>query len=477
MSAVEKTGARRVRAGLTFAVLASFLGLVAAPASAAPAATYSVLVPIVAVQSGSELLTVDELTAATEPGGIWSQLSSAAIKHGATIAVDSRIVASIAALGDDVPAGVSGWLADVTRTAPLFLPWGNADPLVLASFTAPFRVSTITLSTISGVPAADFVGWPTGNAGSKRSLSRLNALGFSALIVDNVSFPDASGAFSPRITEQIQSAVTPGSTESPASVAADLRRTSSGRTVIALPRNPRDLDPAKVSEFLDVLFAGPAAGIRYQPVSLEAVGEFRPDKVPENALRSLGRQHRLDRLVSEIADDPSVISTPRLRRFCVIAGMVGQSGFSSTVRTYTRASVTYDEFISFSVGSDFTVLADSAELPLTVTNSTASDITVVATVNAISGIVSIADPRQTVTVPAGSSAQVSVPMVSVTNGKTSLRATLTTVDGVAVSEPVYVSIDVQAEWEGLTLIAFIGVVSTILTIGIIRTVRDRRARS
>jgi hypothetical protein len=157
--------------------------------------------------------------------------------------------------------------------------------------------------------------------------------------------------------------------------------------------------------------------------------------------------------------------------------MVGQSGFSSTVRTYTRASVTYDEFISFSVGSDFTVLADSAELPLTVTNSTASDITVVATVNAISGIVSIADPRQTVTVPAGSSAQLSVPMVSVTNGKTSLRAALTTVDGVAVSEPVYVAIDVQAEWEGLTLIAFIGVVSTILTIGIIRTVRDRRARS
>jgi hypothetical protein len=157
--------------------------------------------------------------------------------------------------------------------------------------------------------------------------------------------------------------------------------------------------------------------------------------------------------------------------------MVGQDGFSSSVRSYVRSSETYDEFVSFTVGADFTVLADSAELPLTVSNSTASDITVVATINAVSGIVSIANPQQTVTVPAGASAQVSVPMVSVANGKTSLRATLTTVGGIPISEPVYVAIDVQAEWEGLTLLAFIGVVSTILSIGIVRTVRDRRARS
>jgi hypothetical protein len=477
MSAVEKSGARRVRAGLTFALLASLLGLVAAPASAAPAATYSVLVPIVAVQSGSDLLTVEELAVATEPGGIWSQLSSAAIKHGATIAIDSRIVASITALGDDVPANVAGWLTEVTQSAPLYLPWGNADPLVLASFTPPFRISTIALSKISDIPAADFVGWPTGHAGSNRSLSRLGTLGFSSLIVDNQSFPDAPGAFSLRATEEIAAAIAPGSSVSPSSVAAEIRGSSSGHTVLALPRNPRDIEPIRVSEFLDTLFAGRAIGVRFEPVPLEAVGDIEPNKVPATALRSLGLQHRMDRLASEIAEDPSVISTPRLRRFCVIAGMVGQSGFSSTVRGYVRASATYEEFISFSVGSDFTVLADSAELPLTISNSTESDITVVATVNAISGIVSIAEPKQTVTVPAGSSAQVSVPMVSVTNGKTSLRATLTTLDGVPVSEPVYVAIDVQAEWEGLTLIAFIGVVSTILTVGIIRTVRDRRARS
>ena len=477
MSAVEKTGAARVRAGFTFAVIASLIGLSSAPVMAAPATTFSVVVPIVAVQSGSELLTVEELAAATSPGGIWHDLSSTAIAHGATIAVDSRIIASIAELGDDTPAGVAAWLSAVTDTAPLYLPWGNADPLVLASFAASYRISTIALSKISDIPASDFVGWPTGSAGSNRSLPRLRTLGFSSLIVDDVAFPDTVGTFSADVTDQIRSAIAPGSTVSPQSVAAEIRRTSSGNTVIALPRNPRDIDALRAAVFLDALFAGSPAAARFRPVLVEDVGQISAHGVPPAALQTLARQHRLDRIVSSIASDPSVISTPRLQRFCVLAGMVGQDGFSSSVRSYVRSSETYDEFVSFTVGADFTVLADSAELPLTVSNSTASDITVVATINAVSGIVSIANPQQTVTVPAGASAQVSVPMVSVANGKTSLRATLTTVGGIPISEPVYVAIDVQAEWEGLTLLAFIGVVSTILSIGIVRTVRDRRARS
>lgn len=476
MSAGEKTGARRVRAGLAFAAIVSFIGLSLTPAVATPAATFAVVVPIVAVQSGSELLTKDELVAATTTGGIWEILSSSAIEHGATIAVDSRIVASIAALADDTPVTVASWLTTVTRTAPLYLPWGNADPLVLASFAASFRVSTIALSKISGVAARDFVGWPTGHAGNNRILSRLETLGYATLIADDESFPDAPGAFSTRTTQQIHSAIAPGSAVSPASIAAEIRRTSSGNTVIVLPRNPRDIDSTRAAEFLDALFSGPAESERFQPVSITTIGEIREHSVSSNTLRSLGRQHRMDRMVSAIADDPAVIATPRLRRLCALAGMVGQPDFPQAARSYVRTSDTYDEFVSFTVGADFTVLADSAELPLTVSNYTASDITVVATVNAVSGIVSIANPHQTITVPAGLSAQVSVPMVSVANGRTSLRATLTTIDGTPISEPVYVAIDVRAEWEGLTLLAFVVVVTTILSIGIVRTVRDRRVR-
>jgi hypothetical protein len=199
--------------------------------------------------------------------------------------------------------------------------------------------------------------------------------------------------------------------------------------------------------------------------------------VPTATIQSLMYQHRLDQEVSEMALEPREITTPRLRQLCVIAGLVATARFPVVARGYTRTAKTFEEFVSFSLGSDFTVLANSAELPLTITNTSATDITVVASVNAVSGIVSIPTPNQTIVIPSGSSAQVTVPMNSVANGKTSLRATLTTVSGIAVSEPVFVEIDVQAQWEGITLVTFLAIVASVLGIGIARTVRDRRRRS
>jgi hypothetical protein len=481
MSAVGKVGARRVGAGLALALILSISGPALAPAAAlysSEPTTYAVLVPIVTVQSGNDLVTVEELTAATSRGGIWSTLTDSAIEHGATIALDSRIVASISALGDDAPVAVSGWMDRVVRSGPIYLPWGNADPFLFASFSPSFRVSALGLSKISGVPAADIVGWPTGRAGNDRSLSRAQTLGYSTLIANDAVFPRAGVTLSHRSSELVRSAVSPGST-------VDLKKFvrengynfSTWGSAFALPRDPRDIDSVRAAQFLDLLFAGSATARPFEPIATSALKEFRSMDVPARAIRSLASQHRTDQQVSVIATDPSVISTPRLRRLSIIAGMVGHAEFVTEVRSYTRAAKSFDEFITFTVGSDFTVLADSADLPLTVSNSSASDITVVATVDAVSGIVNIAQPQQTITVPAGSSAQVTVPMSSVANGRTSLRATLTTTDGIPVTEPAYIAIDVQAQWEGLTLIGFISVVSTLLTIGIVRTVRDRRNRS
>lgn len=477
MSAVGKGGVRRVGARLAVALILSLVGAFATPAVAAPERTFSVVVPIVSVQSGNDLVTVEELTAATTPGGIWSVLADSAIEHGATLAIDSRIVASIAALGEDAPVVVSSWIDRVTRTAPLYLPWGNADPFVLASFAPSYRVSTIALSKISGVPAAEIVGWPTGHAGTDRSVKRAETLGFTSLIIDEQSFPETRGALSNDLGELVSAAVSPGSSTDLEAVAQSIRQDYSTGAVFSLPRNPRDIDSARAADFLDTLFSGPFSAVPYTPVATSSLETFVPGTVPVRAIRILAGTHRTDQRVSSIAADPSVISTPRLRRLSVLAGMVGNAEFVSEVRAYGRTAESFEEFITFTVGADFTVLADSADLPLTVSNSSDSDITVVATVNAVSGIVSIAMPKQTITVPAESSVQVTVPMSSVTNGQTSLRATLTTIDGIPITEPAYIAIAVQAQWEGLTLIGFIAIVSTILTIGIVRTIRDRRKRA
>lgn len=477
MSAAGGVITRRARAGLVFTIVTALLGFFALPAVSAPRTTLSVLVPIVATESSSELLTVDELTAPTGLGGAWRELSDVALRHGATIALDSRIIASIEALGDEVPASVSTWLDSVLRVRPLILPWGNADPFVLAAVGQTHRVSAIALGEIAGVPTADIVGWPTGRAGSDRSVARIERLGYTSLIVDDAAFPDAPGALSAKLSGTIRDAVIPGSTADIVDAASAVRALANTKTPVTLPRNAHDIDVPRAVAFLDALFAGSTNSRRFVPSPVGEVGTFVFSDIPDRSIRLLMAQHRTDRRVSTMAADPSIISIPRLRRLCVLAGQVGTANFAGLVRVYVRDAASYEEFISFTLGADFTVLANSTELPLTVTNSSASDITVVATVNAVSGIVTISKPAQEVTVPAGSSTQVLFPMASVANGSTSLRATLTTTDGIPISEPVSVAIDVQAQWEGLTLFAFVALVSAIMGVGIVRTIRDRRARS
>jgi hypothetical protein len=477
MSAVEKVGVRRARVSLAVAAIFALFGFGAAPAEATSRPTFSVLVPIVAPGSLSDLIAADELTALVSRGGSWAQLTSAAISHGATIAIDSRIVASIEALGPKAPAFVSAWLNSVTRSRPIYLPWGNADPFVIADSGPSYRVSTIQLSEISGVPSADITGWPTGRAGDALSLSIIEKLGFGRLIADDEMFPGLANAYSSDASASIAEAVAPGSEVDPVAVATLLRDSSNSRLALVLPRDPSAIDAKRAVAFLNALDRESESLIRFTPavVTNDTIANFHD--VPSASIGSLMSQHRLDRLVSEMALDPRVITTARLRQLCVVAGLVATSRFPGVVREYTRTAKTYEDFVSFSIGSDFTVLANSAELPLTITNASATDITIIATVNSLSGIVSIPTPNQTIMIPSGSSAQVTVPMISVANGKTSLRATLTTTSGLVISDPVFIEIDVQAQWEGITLVIFIAIVAAIMSIGITRTIRDRRRRS
>jgi len=477
MSAVEKVGVRRARASLAVAAIVTLFGFGAVPAEAASEPTFSVLVPIVASGSLSDLITADELTILTSRGGSWAQLTSAAISHNATIAIDSRIVASIEALGSKAPASVSAWLNSVTRSRPIYLPWGNADPFVIAESGPSYRVSTIQLSEISGVPSADIVGWPTGRAGNPLSLSIVEKLGFGRIIADDETFPELANTYSSDASAAIAEAVAPGSEVDPVELATQLRNSWGGPLTVVLPRDPIAINAQRAVAFLNALYRGPENLIRFTPAALTSETTAVFSDVPSNTIGSLMSQHRLDRQVSEMALDPRVITIPRLRELCVIAGLVATSRFPEVVRSYTRSAKTYEDFVSFSLGSDFTVLANSAELPLTITNTSTTDITVNTTVNSLSGIVSIPTPTQTITIPSGSSAQVTVPMISVANGKTSLRATLTTPSGLAISDPVFIEIEVQAQWEGITLVAFIAIVSSIMGIGIARTIRDRRRRS
>jgi len=100
--------------------------------------------------------------------------------------------------------------------------------------------------------------------------------------------------------------------------------------------------------FLNALYRGPENLIRFTPAALTSETTAVFTDVPSDTIGSLMSQHRLDRQVSEMALDPRVITIPRLRELCVIAGLVATSRFPEVVRSYTRSAKTYEDFVSFS---------------------------------------------------------------------------------------------------------------------------------
>jgi hypothetical protein len=73
--------------------------------------------------------------------------------------------------------------------------------------------------------------------------------------------------------------------------------------------------------------------------------------------------------------------------------------------------------------------------------------------------------------------RIEFPISTVANGRTMLVASLTTDSGAAIGKDVTLPVTVQAEWEAFTLVFFGALVSSILVIGAIRTVRRRRGSS
>ncbi|WP_336626867.1 MULTISPECIES: DUF6049 family protein [unclassified Microbacterium] len=91
--------------------------------------TVTVIAPITAPARSTGLLTADELTTLTAPGGQLRSALDAVTGSNAVLAVDPAIVAAIRVLGTAAPASAVAWLSDLmTLPNPRFaLQFGDAD--------------------------------------------------------------------------------------------------------------------------------------------------------------------------------------------------------------------------------------------------------------------------------------------------------------------------------------------------------------
>ena len=464
------------------ALLSGFLGIATLFAGAgAPAkALYGdeisvgVIVPIVAKAGNGLYLSASELETMTAPDGEWSILSESAQTHGLTVALDTRITASIDALGDLAPRDAIQWRDAVLEMDPLLLPWGNADVWGLNS-TEGRTFDAALIGGLSDTNPLDLVVWPSSAVSRASSLSLARELGYSRILLDSSLVP---GGIDSTASAGLGGAVSPLASTSPPADAAALASTLVDGSVVALPRNALDISAAR---FASIVNQWALYGVRFIPVSATStVATSEPANsgaTPETLRTAIAALDSDSVLVESITADPELLLANRIRSLCVLSNDIGAERFTEAATAFIGDSAWLSSALYISLASEYTVLSNAADVPLSVSNNSDALVTVVVKVRATSAIVHVDTPEISVTIEPRSNVRIEFPISTVANGRTMLVASLTTESGAAIGKDVTLPVTVQAEWEAFTLVFFGALVSSILVIGAIRTVRRRRGSS
>ena len=458
---------------LTAAIPVGTTGTIAGATTSNPV-EIGLIVPIIADAGDGFFLDADELDAAAAPGGEWFVLTEMAKNHGLTVVLDTRIVASIDELGLAVPESVSSWLAEVELLDPLHLPWGNPDLWALA--IASERVfDAETVAALSGVSPRELVVWPSGDVSRKNSLRTLYEWGYSKALVSDSA---GTGGISRALSDELAPLVSPDSTVSAAAGAESLRGSLSQNAVLTLPRNPESFDAKRAADVVDelsemgVTFSTVAPTSTLDNVTLSDVGA-----VPPLLAEALEAVNSDEELVAAITADRDELLANRLRGVMVLSRDLSAPRFDTAAQLFVADTSWLSSVVSISLASEYTVLSNAADVPLSVSNNSDALVTVLVKVRATSAIVQVDTPIVAVTIEPRSNVRIEVPISTVANGRTMLVASLVSESGEAIGGEVTLPVTVQAEWEAVTLVIFGGVVVTILAIGARRTVRRRRAVS
>ncbi len=126
--------------------------------------------------------------------------------------------------------------------------------------------------------------------------------------------------------------------------------------------------------------------------------------------------------------------------------------------------------------SDGLFFADHSAIPVEVTNTLPSSVTVRVLAWADSGRLNVSQTPITVTVPAQAQATVDIPATAVSNGQVIVSAALLNDDDSVMGRIDKATINVQAGWETPVALVIAALVAVIAVLGIVRTVSRIRKR-
>lgn len=204
-------------------------------------------------------------------------------------------------------------------------------------------------------------------------------------------------------------------------------------------------------------------------------GQSDPDRV--QVVRSLLAAEADEQLFATIAADPDRLTAPRrlaLLALLDIAWADNPAGWETATDDFLTTSVDIRESVQIVTASPFTLLADTATLPIPVSNSLNQAVTVYVTVRPETAQLAVTDSFVELTIEPNSQGKASIPVQAISNGTVQVLMTLSGASGVPVGQPAITEINVQAGWETPIVLVIGGLVVAVFAIGLVRNILRRR---
>ena len=349
------------------------------------------------------------------------------------------------------------------------------------------------------------VAWPRGGSVATADLDALAANGFERVILSSANVSrDASLGAAVTIGDQsiivtddavsvalsrAATTLTPADLTSAlpavsaAIVAAGSVQSGQGVVVAHLDRAVA-LSGSNVAQTLSALQVD--AGIQLVPLSAALAasttgqvtlvdGAADADRV--QVVRSMLAAEAEEQRFATIVEDPDRLTAPRrlaLLALLDIAWADNPAGWESATSEYLTTSADIRESVQIVTASPFTLLADTATLPIPVSNSLNQAVTVYVTVRPETAQLAVTDSLVELTIEPNSQGKASIPVQAISNGTVQVLMTLSGASGVVVGQPAITEINVQAGWETPIVLAIAGLVVAVFAIGLVRNILRRR---
>ncbi|HEY4153725.1 MAG TPA: DUF6049 family protein [Pseudolysinimonas sp.] len=346
------------------------------------------------------------------------------------------------------------------------------------------------------------IAWPADDTVVASELPELSGAGYQSVVLSSsnvsttnsgyVNFGGIHGIVADTgVTSLVREAVYSSDSQGPQesldrlnSALRGMAAVSPGRTVVAALDRRWPLGALDLHALFDDLNAqtsvspvGLTSIIAGQDPTAKLVDEpgerARADQVT-SAIRAVGAEDQF----ASVATNPSAVTAPRrlaLLALLAVSWLRGTDDWTAELNTFLADSNTLRNSVQIVAGSDLVVGSGATNIPVTVSNALTVPVTVYVNVDSPSSVLQVRAQNVPLTIEPGSSNKAAIPVAALTNGQVDTTITLSSVSGISIGDPDFVSIDLHPGWESVGTAIVVTLLVLIFGGGIARNIVKRRA--